>query len=364
LKSNRKFLIIAAPVLILSIAGFALYRKFFYNQNISSQSYTVKGELFTNIIEIAGTVSAAKEQKLQVAGIGTVMQVSVKTGDTVKAGDIILRLDDVEQRYNLARHDYEMAQKQVSGSPRELRLMQTQREVLLQRIKDRQIIANFDGIIAEFTTAVGDVFEAKDTVGVIIDRSYLTATVEVAETDAPKLKNGQKVRLKFPSFSRRIVEGSVHSFPAVATKSSRGASVVKAEIMIENPPEEILPNYSFTGEIEIAPPRTFLIVEREAIGVEETEDGMGDSFAEKIIKDGETLRVAVKVTPYGNDFVRINSGLEEGDVLKAQKTPAVSGQARQFRGEGRQQIQGSEGQSRRQSPSGPVIMMPGGGRLR
>jgi multidrug efflux pump subunit AcrA (membrane-fusion protein) len=296
---------------------------------------------------------------LQAAGDGTVTAVYVKEGDRVRKGQIILQMDDSEQRYNLARHDYEMEQKQISGSPNELQIMAIQREVLLQRIKDRQISAGFDGVIAAFSVFAGDVFEAKDVAGIIIDRSYLAATVEVAETDAPKLRAGQKVSLNFPANGNQLIEGRVYSFPAVASKSSRGASVVKAEIRVDNPPDIILPNYSFTGEIEISPPETLLLVERQAIGFGSRDEGeTGErrrpaAFAEKILKDGATERVEVQVEPYGDGFVNIISGLSEGDELTAQEISRPSGLNRQ-RGQGGD----AQNQNRQQNPMMP--MMPGG----
>ncbi|MDR2601522.1 MAG: HlyD family efflux transporter periplasmic adaptor subunit [Spirochaetaceae bacterium] len=265
---NKKplvFFVLFAALLVF--AGFFIFRMVKSTKNAASSTYRVLSETFTNVIEIAGTVSAAKEQNLQAAGAGTVTAVFVKEGDFVKKNQVILQLEDGEQRYNLSNHDFQTAQKRVSGSPREIELMLKQREVLLQRIQDRRILANFDGLIAQFQASAGDVVEAKDVAGVIIDRSYLKAVVEIVETDAPKLAAGQRVSLSFPASGERVIEGFVHSFPAVAVKSSRGASVVKAEIRVYDPPDFILPNYSFTGEIEISPPVTMLLVEREAIAL-------------------------------------------------------------------------------------------------
>jgi multidrug efflux pump subunit AcrA (membrane-fusion protein) len=275
----------------------------------------------------------------------------------VKKGQIILQMDDSEQRYNLEKHDYEMDQKRLTGSPRELKIMAAQRDVLLQRLKDRQISANFDGVIAEFTASPGDVFEAKDVAGVIVDRTYLTAAVEVVETDAPKLKAGQKVTLSFPANGDNIVEGRVHSFPAVATKSSRGASVVKAEIRVDNPPDIILPNYSFTGRIEISPPVRLLLVERAAIWFAGADGESRGAFAEIIGEGGAKKRVNVRVEPYGEGFVRILEGLSEGDTLAAREAPSVSGGNR-GPGQNRQNMTGRPSSMMLAAPG----FMPGGGR--
>ncbi|MDR2468470.1 MAG: efflux RND transporter periplasmic adaptor subunit [Spirochaetaceae bacterium] len=383
-KNRRRLLILLVIIIAVVLCAVSLLFASgkFGRFNLRAQSnttYRVRSESFAHTIEIAGNISAAKEQKLQVAGTGTVSAVYVHEGDTVHAGQPILQLDDTEQRYNLAKHDFDMQQRRVSGSPRELSLMAIQRNALVQRVKDRQIIANFDGVIAEFSAAAGDVYEAKDAVGMIIDRNFLTATVEVVESDAPKLRVGQKVTMKFPAAGNESYEGRVDSFPAVAVKSSRGASVVKAVLRLDNPPDIILPNYSFTGEIEISQPETFLVVERAAIKFEIIEDkerkqtqeerpqqARRKTFAERILADGTIERVEVQVRPYGMEFVRIIDGLNEGDELKIQESPRVSGersnqpQNMQFRqGQGQNQqggTMGSPGGNRRQQQS-PQVMI-------
>ena len=54
-------------------------------------TYTVHSETVENIIEIAGTISAAQEQKLQAAGDGTVTGVYVAAGDTVSGPSLVVR---------------------------------------------------------------------------------------------------------------------------------------------------------------------------------------------------------------------------------------------------------------------------------
>jgi multidrug efflux pump subunit AcrA (membrane-fusion protein) len=322
-KSKKiKKIIITAGVSAAILLALVIARRIKNNSDGLDKTYTVRIETYKNVIEIAGNVAAAQEQTLQAAGDGTVTAVYVSEGDTVKKGDLVLQLDNSEQRYNLEKHDFDMEQKRVTGSKRELDLMERQRSVLLQKIEDRNITAAFSGLIASFTAQTGDYLEAKDNVGVIVDRTYLHSTVEIVETDAPKLRPGQKVSFKFPAYQKGIVEGFLESFPAVGTVTSRGAAVVNAKIKIENPPPEILPNYSFTGQIEISPPVTVLLVEREAVGYEN-----GRAYAERLGENGRGERVFINVEPYGDSFVSVQSGLKEGDVLKALQAAAVSGRS-------------------------------------
>lgn len=341
---TRKIIIqfVVISVVILLIIGTATGIRILSAPKNSERVYQVHSETVENIIEIAGTISAAQEQELQAAGDGTITGVYVAAGDTVKKGDLVMKIDDTSQLFDLEQQDYEIEQAQIDGALRDLDILLKQREVLRQKLEDRLIKANFDGIVAYLDVAEGDYLEAKDVVGTMIDRSYLKALVEVAETDAPKLRAGQKVSFSFPAYEGHIVEGFVVSSYAVASITDRGASVVKTEVRINNPPDIILPNYSFTGEIEISPPETILLVERQAIGYAPD----GTPFAEKILPDGSTQRVTVEVEAYGTSFVKILSGVNDGDRLKQQL---------QEGGMGRMRIRQTEpaGASRQDEPPPP-----------
>lgn len=302
------------------IAGILVGLRFLLNKNTEETViYQVNKEIYENVIEISGTVSAAQQQTLQALSAGTVMDVYVKAGDHVKKGDVLIKLDDTTEQYNLAKHDYDMDTKRIMGSAKELKLMQTQRLSLLQKIADRKVVATFDGIIADFDVAVGDSLEAKDTVGTIVNIDYLTAEVEVTETDVAKLKVNQPVTFEFSAY-KEPVYGYVVSWPAIGEITSRGATVVKVKVRIDEYPPEILPNFSFTGKIQISPTEEYLVVERYAIGYENKEPFV------VLARTGE--KKSVKVQQYGKDYVKILEGLDGGEQLVQQSKPVVSGMNR------------------------------------
>jgi len=313
--------------------------------------YRVRTETYENIIEISGTVAAAQEQTLQALSAGTVLAVYVKAGDRVKAGDVILQLDDTTEQYNLAKHDYDMATTRITGSARELKLKETQRLSLVQKVADRQVVATFDGVIADLDVAVGDSLEAKDSVGTIVNADYLTAEVEVSETDVAKLKIGQEVDLSFAAYSD-TVKGYVESWPAIGEVTSRGATVVKAKIRIDEYPETILPYFSFTGKIQIEKPVDNIIVERYAIGYENKEPYV------VLAKTGE--KRSVKVVPYGREYVKILEGLNGNELLLQQTKPSKSGQNRN-KTNGSSSSSGNKSGSGNNSNGGGMPGMGGGG---
>lgn len=314
-------IIIITIVSVGAIAGGLIgLRKVLHKDSESTVVYVTRKETYENVIEVSGTVAAAQKQTLQALSAGTVLGVYVNAGDRVKKGDDIIQLDDTTEQYNLERHDYDMATARINGSAKEIKLLATQRLSLLQKIADRKVVATFDGVIADLDVAVGASLEAKDSVGTIVNIDYLTAEVEVAETDVSKLKIGQPVILKFPAYTKSSVTGYVTSWPAIGEITSRGATIVKVKIRIDDYPPEILPNFSFVGKIQIEEPVDYLVVERYAIGYENKE-----AYVE-LAKTGE--RKPVKVQPYGREYVKILEGLsiKGGDELKQLVTPPKSGQ--------------------------------------
>lgn len=314
--------IVVLVIVTLIGCGLILSKKFITNFTAkkSEVTYKVRSETYENVIEISGVVSAAQKQSLQALSSGTVMDVFVKQGDFVKKGDVILQMDDSTEKYNLAKHDYDMMSTKITGSKKAYALMETQREALLQKIAERKVTATFDGFIAELSVSSGASLEAKDSIGTLVDVSYLIADVEVAETDVVKLEKGQPVDFKF-SACDESVHGYVVSWPAIGEVTSRGATVVKARVRIDDYPDTILPNFSFSGKIKISPDETYLLVERYAIGRENKQ-----AFVE-LAQTGQ--RISVTVEPYGSEYVKITSGLSGGEVLKAQSEPMSSGWNRQ-----------------------------------
>jgi multidrug efflux pump subunit AcrA (membrane-fusion protein) len=392
--------IITVLVLIVGAAGIIVFFRL-RRAPEQEQTYTVREEVYQNVIEISGNIQAAQEQKIQAAGDGIVEKVYVREGDRVKAGQLLFRLSDSQERYNLANHEFQMNQERVNGASAKLALMEEQRKVLQQNIADRGLIARFDGVIGQLKLAEGDYAKAQDIFGYLIDRDYLKATVEVVETDAARLKAGQNVRLNFAAYPDLAVEGEVVSYPAVGRITSRGATVLDTEIRVDNPADEIIPGYSFTGEIIAGQPERVLTVEAAALAYEN-----GRAYVERVGRGGpprvsggggrsrqgsageggrrgegggdrpgpaagppppgpppdgalpgggppdaggrspvspggsggEKLsapeRVEVEAAPYGSGMVRILSGLEAGDRLRAQSRESGFGPGAR-RGSGR-----------------------------
>lgn len=312
MKKNGKFAVLLGLTTLMLVSC----------NNQESQTdvtYTVFTETYENTIEISGNISAAEQQQMTASSSGTIEKVYFKEGDRVKKGDVICKMSDLEQQYNIANLNQQIAQKKLNASPKEVELLEMQLKVKQQELEDKKCIARFDGIIAKLSVREGDYLEAKNEIATIINRDYLKATVEIAETDIPKLALNQKVIFTFPAFPEKV-EGYVSYFSGVGTVTSRGSTVFDADIRIDNPPEEILTGFSFTGTIEITAPKTLVLVSKNVLGFENKRP-----IVKKVLKDGTEETLEIEYEMYGSKYINIISGVEPGDELKNMAEEVRSG---------------------------------------
>lgn len=314
-KGKLKTILIVIALLVLA---FFLYSKFFSEKNtamsIELPPITVKREISKNQIQISGYIEAAQQQKFESPGEGIVEIVKIKEGDKVKKGQLLFALDSKSQEVQLAKQIFAIEQEKINGASKKIILMQKEKELLEKQLKDRSVYAKFDGIVAYLNLDQGRYAKAQDNFGSLIDRSYLKATVEVSESYAYRLAVGQKAILYFSALPGVTVEGIVQAFPAIARlNTQRGNTVLDTKIIVENPPEGVLPGYSFSGSIIAGEDEEILICDKNAIRYEE-----GQPYVDRLLDDGKTESIKVEISPYIQGFVRFSSGVQEGFKLKNQ----------------------------------------------
>lgn len=309
-KKLKKILKIFIPCCIVLVVIFFIWPSKKNDKGFSTSK--VKKEIIKNQIQVSGYIEAAQRQQLQAPGEGIVKIVNVKEGDYIKKGSLIFALDTAYQEMQVAKQQFAIAQEEINGASKRLNLMKKELELLTKQLHDRSVYAKFDGIIASLNLMEGIYAKPKDYFGTVIDRSYLKATIGISETDASRLALNQKVLLTFQALPGQEFTAKVVGYPSIANlNQQRGVIVIDAKIRMDNPSEKILPGYSFSGKIIVGDDEEVLLVEQSAISYNQ-----GVPFVERINSDGSTEKINVEIQPYMHGFIKIVSGLNEGDVLK------------------------------------------------
>jgi membrane fusion protein, multidrug efflux system len=281
---------------------------------------------------VVGTVLAARSVRLRTELAGVVTEVSMKPGELVEEGSILVRLDartetaelkSADASLKLASLEYQRAQElreSNSISSRELDVAAanlTQRDAECDRLKvviDRKTIkAPFKAKVGLFDLHVGQYLDAGteitslEGVADYVDIDF-AMPAHVAET----LVTGAIIKL-YPD-SAGFAEAAIVAIDARADAVSRSVS---ARARYRNPPEAVRPNDSVRVRVEYGSPIEAIAV--PATAVRRTPAGTSVFVAEK---SGEQLRARsrnVLLAGSGDKSMAwIAHGLHEGEQVVAE----------------------------------------------
>lgn len=271
---------------------------------------------FTTTIDLSGYVEAYQSQTLIFRSTGTITEVSVNEGDTVKKGQCLAKMDDTTQQYAVADYEAQIEKAKVNGSTRDLELLQLQLKSAQNKLDYTRLYAGFDGIVASNDISVGDYYEAGDDAMKVIDRSKLKATVEIDEIDMQYIHLGMKAQLTFDAMPEHPLEAVVSYIPTLGKYTSQGIGVKAVRLTIEDPPEALAPGYTFEGIIQAEGETKLTLLPQSAVTT-----SRGTSTVVKKMEDGSKQKVIVTVKYLGEGICQLLTGeVKVGDTLIVRKT--------------------------------------------
>jgi RND family efflux transporter MFP subunit len=238
-------------------------------------------------------------------------------GRAVRKGDILVRLDDKEQRAQLlelkAREEF--AQREVSrqtelisrGSSTtqahervstDLRTIQGLISVQMEKLASYVITAPMDGVVLRQDGEVGEIAEAGQILARIGVPKPLQVVAEVNEEDIPRVVVGQLVLLRTDAFAGRRIEGRVHEITPMGDPLAKTFRIRIA--LPEDTP--LKPGMSVEANIVVREKADALLVPADAV-----------SGGAVFVIDGDRLRRRkVEVGIRGTRATEILSGLADG----------------------------------------------------
>ena len=267
---------------------------------------------YTQVIDVSGYVEPYDTQETKFRSTGAVTGVFVKEGDRVLKGDLLASIDNTQQLASLQDIRDQIEEAKLNGSERELALLRLRETSAENSLDYTNLYAAFDGEVASVDVSEEDYFEAGDSVITIVDRSKLKATVEIDEIDMQYVRLGQEADLVFEARPDIVVKATVSYIPMLGRYTSQGIGVADVELLIEDPPEGIMPGFTFEGTLEAEEDVTMLLVPQNAI----TRGRGGSQTVDVKRSDGTIETVSIRTEYLGEGLSELLSGnLEEGDIL-------------------------------------------------
>lgn len=329
-KSGKKFWIILAVVLVI------VWRMFFTaDKSVAFKSQkVVKGDILETL-STTGTVKADEFANMTFQSGGRLSWVKVKKGDVVKKGQPLAGLDTVvlNAAYQQSVNNYrsyqaaaESALDSVKGHTGDetyaQRATRTAAEVArdnaydamnaaLQNLRFANLYAPFDGVVAEATPSfAGANVTPANSSYVVVNPGTVYFDTEIAETDLPKVKPGQRVIIKLDAYPEESIEGKVGTIGVVAFTSSTGGNAYSVRIEL---PKNVDFKYKvgMEGDVSIVLEtiKSILKVPTSALINEDDTDFVW------VWKDGKISKKTIGIGGASDEETEVKTGLEEGDVI-------------------------------------------------
>lgn len=251
-----------------------------------------------------------REETVVAAASGTVSELCVKEGSTVRQDDVILRITgkDLDKQAQNAADNLRSAELRMSSAER--------------NISHYTIDAPISGTIVDKKVKAGDKLSANDTamqnLCTIYDMSYLEMKLNVDELKIRSLEVGQEVDITADAVPGETYKGVISSV-LVAGTTANGSTSYPVTVRIDDM-GELLPGMNATAKITTASVKNVLALPNAALVrgsyVLVTKDSPSAANAETSMTAPDGY-VYVKVTTgiSDDDYIEVKSGLQEGDTI-------------------------------------------------
>ncbi len=358
-----KFATRALVVLAIVAAGVFLVRYFTKPQPVAVVLAAVeRGEVQATVSNTrAGTVKACRRSKLAPATGGQVARLSVREGDRVEDGQILMIIwnDDLEARVQLAQSEELAASARVQeaclNAEVAKREAERQQRLASQRLVAEEIVdratteakareaacqaaqaarevsrastaaaradlartvlrAPFDGVVAEVNAELGE-FVTPSPPGIptlpavdLIDYRCLYVAAPIDEVDAPAIRTGMPACVTLDAFPERRCQASVRRIAPYVLDVEKQARTVEVEVEFasEAGSKGLLPGY--TADVEI------VLEKRDDVLRVPTESVLEDSRV-LVYREADATLESRRFEPGISNwrYTEVLSGLEQGE---------------------------------------------------
>ena len=251
-----------------------------------------------------------REETVVAAASGTVSELCVREGSTVRQNDVLLRITgkDLDKQAQNAADNLRSAELRMSSAER--------------NISHYTIDAPISGTIVDKKVKAGDTLSANDTamqnLCTIYDMSYLEMKLNVDELKIRSLEVGQEVEITADAVPGETYKGVISSI-LVAGTTANGSTSYPVTVRIDDM-GELLPGMNATAKITTASVKNVLALPNAALVrgsyVLVTKDSPSAANAETSMTapDGYVyVKVATGISD--DDYIEVKSGLQEGDTI-------------------------------------------------
>lgn len=291
--------------------------------------HKVNQEDFEVVVEALGTGKANESVFITTQTSDIVQKIHFDDGDLVKQGQLLLELNDVEEKARLAELNVNLQEalkqlKRIKNLAKnnvaseqlldeqlaKVNVLNAQMDVAKTQLDELLVKAPFDGILGVRQISVGALVTPGDVVTTLDDLSFIKVDFDIAESHLASVALGQKIRATSVAYPGKVFEGQITSIASRVDPSTRS---VQIRANIKNEDLKLRPGMLLQILLQKQVLQTLVVPEVVLVPVE-------DKQFVFLVKGDSVALVEVKVGRRKPGKVQILSGLEAGDVVVTEGT--------------------------------------------
>lgn len=301
---------------------------------------TVAPKALARTLALTGSLAPFTEATVKAKVAGELVAVTVREGESVKAGQVLARIDltEVQARVAAREADVEAARAQLVWAEKNrsqqkalldkafisqsafdniqsnydvaaarLRAAQAELVVAKKSLGDAVLVAPFAGIVSQRLAQPGERVALDARVIGIVDLSRMQLEATVPPAAIGEVKVGQPLRFAVEGFGEREFEGRIERINPAASAGTRSISVYA---VIENPQGVLRGGMFARGALRLGQVEGAL-----AIPVSAIREDAGQAYV-YLVTEGQVRRRNVKTgTADAAGLVQVTEGLASGDRI-------------------------------------------------
>jgi membrane fusion protein (multidrug efflux system) len=267
-------------------------------------------------LNLVGSIAATESAVVRTEIAGLVREIAVQEGQTVKKGQLLVKIDDSEIRAQTdeAESAYQLAllnlkrseglaktnsvtQADLDRSEAEARTAHARFNLQHSRLEKTEIRAPFDGVVGSRDVSPGDYVNSQSIITNVDDLSRLKIEFEVPERFFRKVTPGTTFTVQLTD--EKAVRGEVYFVSSSISRETR-SSMVKG--YLTNPPAELKPGMFANIELLLEVHKNVLVVPESSILM--TPEG------------GQIVVVEEQGEDHVANFVRVRLGLRSKGLVE------------------------------------------------
>lgn len=276
-----------------------------------------------NSVNTLGSLSAVQVVTVSSESAGRVAQTHFKSGQQVAKSMPIVQLDNAQAEadyqsavtaLNLSRLKYQrsklvptaISQQELANLKADVDREEADVKSKQAALNQKQIIAPFAGVLGAFKVQVGDYVKAGDSIVTLVNTRQLRADYQLPESELPKLKQGQLVKITTSAYPDKAFYGTVSFISPTVNKETRS---IDMQALVPNDKKLLSPGMFVHVAQQISVAKNTPVIPEEAVLAD-----VKGYYVYKVVGN-KVAQTYIKVGVRVDDQAQVLSGLKIGDSV-------------------------------------------------